>query len=77
MASKDRVQWVHCPTHDKRGYRSRSDARRAIRGLHDPRPMREYRCTQGLGFHIGHLPLSVLKGRTTAKRYFYGSGGAS
>lgn len=55
--------WVSCLVHGKRGYYSRRDAERAARMYHPGDHLDSYPCDQGTGlFHIGHLPIAVLKG---------------
>lgn len=43
---------------------TRRAARKAIRSMHEP-GMREYRCRTCEMWHVGHLPLAVIRGRAT------------
>lgn len=58
-----------CPSHGKKIYPSRQLARQAIRTLHD-RAMREYRCDEFDGWHIGHLPTPVRLGTATRDEHY-------
>lgn len=61
-----------CPVHGKRTYTCRLAAKRRIRLLHDA-GMREYKCDDGRGWHIGHLAPIVRDGRKTAAELYGGS----
>jgi hypothetical protein len=59
----------HCSTCGKLSYTTRRLAKKALRELKhnagrrdDPRPMREYPCAAGTGWHIGHHPKAVREG---------------
>lgn len=62
----DGERWVTCQAHGKRAYWSRKAAKKAIRELRGPQGMREYPCTElEGGFHIGHIPERVKRGKVT------------
>lgn len=54
-----------CPTCHKRTFRRRKDARQAARRAHPDDHMAAYACPTGDGWHYGHLPTDVRKGRAT------------
>ncbi len=67
----DRQDWATvCPTHGKRSYGNRADARRAAR-IVGTKGAREYPCTaiEG-GWHWGILPPAVRWGRKTAAEVY-------
>ena len=60
MPGKTIAAWVTCPDCNKRAYHSKSGARIVKRRL--PGHISVYRCPTGAGWHLGHLPVMVLRG---------------
>lgn len=67
--AKRNLTYGYCDKHRKRRYSSRKDAKRAIRYFHQ-KGVREYRCTQYEGWHVGHLPPATLYGEKTSREVY-------
>ena len=51
-----------CAQHQKKGYISKREAKRAARMYHPGEHLNVYQCTTDVGmWHIGHLPSAVVK----------------
>lgn len=62
------MNWISCEPCGKRAYDSRATARavaKTIPGDH----MTAYRCPTGNGYHLGHLPRSVVHGLSSKADY--------
>ena len=68
MAKRNLI-YGYCEKHRKRRYSSRKDAKRAIRYFHQ-KGVREYRCTEFEGGHVGHLPPATLYGEKTSREVY-------
>lgn len=55
--------WVRCPATDKRGYYSKSDARKARGRTPGGGALSVFRCQHCDRYHLGHLPASVRNGK--------------
>lgn len=51
-------------------YRSRQEARKAIRMMPAEKGLREYRCPDCDDWHVGHMPRSVRRGRRTSPEIY-------
>lgn len=64
----DRLTGWHiliCPQTGKRGFRSKKDAKTAMRRAHPNGAMNAYRCSACRLWHYGHLPASIIRGNAT------------
>lgn len=70
MVSKNvRIEYVYCEVHEKRGYSSKREAKRAAKRWHPGEHLDAYPCDRGTGlWHIGHLPSGVLRRGTVDRR---------
>jgi hypothetical protein len=66
------VHCVHTPQCGKKGYLTRADAKKALRGHRGfgfDRHVRPYRCDDCGCWHLGHLPAAVRLGIVTAAEF--------
>jgi hypothetical protein len=54
-----------CTPCGKRTYKDRKRARNAAKTRHPGEHLGAYACPEGDGWHLGHLPKDVVKGRIT------------
>jgi hypothetical protein len=61
-----------CETHAKMSWPTRKSAKLGIRSMRgagvDIQAMREYECSAGHGWHVGHLPKPVREGKVTIEQ---------
>lgn len=59
--------WVRCPATSKRGYHSKTDARKARGRMKGNGVLSVFRCEHCDRYHLGHLPPSVRNGEREKK----------
>jgi ssDNA-binding Zn-finger/Zn-ribbon topoisomerase 1 len=72
-SERDTLHCVSTPECGKRGYHSRSDAKKALRGHRGAgfsRGVRPYECPTCGYWHLGHVPFSVRAGAISEQEFF-------